>query len=278
MTALTGVAALNERINTLENVVATTGRRLSEASARVAALEDELRRTGAEAERLRGECYALREERDRLAGTFEDLREFVEDAEGEPETPGTKAEWQNAVVDPERLSFEASWNPPLGGGGGGGATVADPLFAPTDLMAPPLEPGDPGFGESPDETGGVDVSASDKQVFYLVNVTLELRNEIASLTTQRDAWKLEAEQLRARAARDGMGSAPQERVIPDSPPPTGSDALYAEALSGLTDEADDENTVFALETSLAEAQAEIARLRARLGEVDKTEPPGIVRL
>jgi regulator of replication initiation timing len=278
---LTVVASLNERISILENEVATGARRLSEASGRIATLEDELRLADAEAERLREECHALREERDRLTGTFDDLRELVEDAEGGTDTPGTKAPWQEAEVDPERLSFEKSWEPPAGVGGEPnrfGAKATSPLFTPTDLMAPPLEPGDPGFGSSPDETGGVEVSESDKQVFHLVNVTLELRNEIASLTTQRDAWKLEAEQLRARVEKNGTGSETQGVMNRITEPSSGPDMLYAEALSGLTDEADAENAVLALEASLAEAQAEIARLRARLGETDETGPPGAVRL
>lgn len=130
------------------------------------------------------------------------------------------------------------------------------------------------------------VNEEDQRYVDLVNLAVELKNEIALLTKERDAWKIEAERVRSSSpeptAKFGSASVDEAALARVSAAlqreTERADALqaklndvYSEALVDLTEGEDDS---LALDRFLSDARAEIERLRASLSELgDSPEDP-----
>jgi chromosome segregation ATPase len=128
------------------------------------------------------------------------------------------------------------------------------------------------------------VTEQDEQIAHLFDMTVALKGEVETLTEERDHWKAEADRARAQARPSGPGAAGSDAeavkaiekqlasvyaALEAEKARTGSlqsqlSEMHAAAIAELSSEDDVADETMALSRQLADARADLLRLRARL--------------
>ena len=241
---------------------------------------------------IRETANALVAERDRLASSHRDALLALESSSARAELMKDEAraqqsdrrqalEWLHAV-ETERDDLHAAVERLRVADEERAAAVVRDVIAVPGLSGwePPGGHFSPHPPTAPMAWSSAEESEEDRRVVDLVNVAIELRNEIAQLSNDRDAWKLETEWLQrsisaapTAASADEAGLARVSATLRRETERADAlqaklDAVHAEAIVDLAGADDDD--ALALSRSWDGAQTEIARLRARLSALGES--------